>query len=75
MTENENQDENPQEINLNKGKADYQSGDLQHLSDLEHVRERPGMLTFDKSNILARLQKESLGKAIQDLKFRLGAVD
>ena len=32
-------------------------------------------LTFDKSNILARLQKESLGKAIQDLKFRLGAVD
>ena len=32
-------------------------------------------LTFDKSNILSRLQKESLGKAIQDLKFRLGAVD
>ena len=32
-------------------------------------------LTFDKSNILARLQKESLGKAIQHLKCRLGAVD
>ena len=47
MTENENQDENPQEINLNKGKADYQSGDLQHLSDLEHVRERPGMYIGD----------------------------
>jgi hypothetical protein len=32
-------------------------------------------LTFDKVNILARLQRNAAGKAIQNLKFKLGAVD
>lgn len=47
MTEQELPEESPQEISSSKGKADYQSGDLQHLSDLEHVRERPGMYIGD----------------------------
>lgn len=32
-------------------------------------------LTFDKANILARLQQDAARKAIQNLKFKLGAVD
>jgi hypothetical protein len=32
-------------------------------------------LTFDKVNILSRLQQDPAGKAIQNLKFKLGAVD
>ncbi len=47
MTEQELPEESPQEMSSSKGKADYQSGDLQHLSDLEHVRERPGMYIGD----------------------------
>ena len=42
MTEQEN--EKP---NSNRGDSHYTSEDLQHLSDLEHVRERPSMYIGD----------------------------
>ena len=32
---------------LQDGNADYGAKDLEHLSDLEHVRERPGMYIGD----------------------------
>jgi DNA gyrase subunit B len=41
--------EKPQQprATLSKGNAEYNSTDLQHLSDLEHVRERPSMYIGD----------------------------
>ena len=35
------------ETNNHQGNADYESKDLEHLSDLEHVRERPSMYIGD----------------------------
>lgn len=37
----------PQKFESARGKDDYQQGDLQHLSDRDHVRERPGMYIGD----------------------------
>ena len=34
-------------LERNKGDADYSAKDLEHLSDLEHVRERPSMYIAD----------------------------
>jgi len=36
-----------EEFSIGKGQADYKPEDLQHLSDLEHVRERPAMYIGD----------------------------
>lgn len=38
---------NDESINRNSGNADYGQSDLEHLSDLEHVRERPSMYIGD----------------------------
>jgi len=38
---------NPQSFELQRGDAEYGAEDLQHLSDLEHVRERPSMYIGD----------------------------
>ena len=45
----ENQDEQqaPKVPDAQRGKTDYRPEDLQHLSDLEHVRERPSMYIGD----------------------------
>ncbi len=49
-------EESPQEAETNegfsigKGQADYKPEDLQHLSDLEHVRERPSMYIGDTTS-------------------------
>jgi DNA gyrase subunit B len=37
----------PENASQRRGDADYTSQNLQHLSDLEHVRERPGMYIGD----------------------------
>ena len=37
----------PNNFERSKGKDDYEGKDLQHLSDLDHVRERPGMYIGD----------------------------
>ena len=37
----------PEHFEMVKGDADYEPEDLQHLSDLEHVRERPSMYIGD----------------------------
>ena len=41
---------NIEEFALGKGLADYKPEDLQHLSDLEHVRERPSMYIGDTTS-------------------------
>ena len=40
-------DETPNNTSRSKGKAEYKAEDLQHLSDRDHVRERPGMYIGD----------------------------
>ena len=35
---------------IGKGQAEYKPEDLQHLSDLEHVRERPSMYIGDTTS-------------------------
>ena len=37
----------PEQFGMVKGEAEYKPEDLQHLSDLEHVRERPSMYIGD----------------------------
>ena len=37
-------------LEATKGDADYNASDLQHLSDLEHVRERPSMYIADTTS-------------------------
>ena len=44
MTEQEQEHD---KIDANRGDSEYTSEDLQHLSDLEHVRERPSMYIGD----------------------------
>ena len=39
-----------EQFGMVKGEADYKPEDLQHLSDLEHVRERPSMYVGDTAN-------------------------
>ena len=36
-----------EQFGMVKGEAEYKPEDLQHLSDLEHVRERPSMYIGD----------------------------
>src|SRR4051794_13611703 len=43
----ENQDQEKSETNAPRDGGTYSSEDLQHLSDLEHVRERPSMYIGD----------------------------
>ncbi|HCK41185.1 MAG TPA: DNA gyrase subunit B [Planctomycetaceae bacterium] len=40
----------PEDLNSKAAKADYGQEDLEHLSDLEHVRERPSMYIGDTTN-------------------------
>ena len=37
-------------FSIGKGQAEYKPEDLQHLSDLEHVRERPSMYIGDTTS-------------------------
>ena len=42
-----NEENKPENIQHSKTNSDYGADDLQHLSDLEHVRERPSMYIGD----------------------------
>ncbi len=44
---NQPEENSEKQMSSSKGKADYKAADLQHLSDRDHVRERPGMYIGD----------------------------
>ncbi len=46
----ESPDLNTYHLERNKGDAEYSAKDLEHLSDLEHVRERPSMYIADTTS-------------------------
>ena len=51
MAEESPQDNKTNEgFSIGKGQAEYKPEDLQHLSDLEHVRERPSMYIGDTTS-------------------------
>ena len=50
MNDKENQNADSNSFHLSAGDAEYTSENLQHLSDLEHVRERPSMYIGDTTS-------------------------
>ena len=49
MTDDNTPEENPESKGLPQANAEYNPEDLQHLSDLDHVRKRPAMYVGDVS--------------------------